>query len=179
VNGAAWPLVAVLDTNVWLDVLVFADPAAAPIAQALADGRLLSRIDGHGRREFAHTVGRRLGRWQLDAEARRAACAALDRLSQPWPAAAAANAATPPVAGTRRDGGCVQPAAPAGRPCVPRCRDVDDQPFLELAATCGARWLLSRDRDLLRLARRTTAFEILSPTVAARLLAAATSRPAS
>ena len=48
----------------------------------------------------------------------------------------------------------------------PRCRDPDDQKFLDLAASSGARWLLSRDDHLLSLARRTRRdglFEIVTP----------------
>ncbi len=36
---------------------------------------------------------------------------------------------------------------------LPRCRDADDQKFLELAARCGAKMLVTRDKELLRLAR--------------------------
>ncbi|MNV98231.1 hypothetical protein D3C71_1934650 [compost metagenome] len=55
-------------------------------------------------------------------------------------------------------------SVPAG--VLPRCADPDDQKFLRLAYTSGARWLLSRDDALLVLARRTRRegwFEILAP----------------
>jgi predicted nucleic acid-binding protein len=39
---------------------------------------------------------------------------------------------------------------------LPRCGDPDDQKFLELALASGARWLLSKDNELLRLDRRTS-----------------------
>ena len=35
-----------------------------------------------------------------------------------------------------------------------RCTDADDQKFIDLALGYGARWLLSRDRAVLKLARR-------------------------
>jgi predicted nucleic acid-binding protein len=38
---------------------------------------------------------------------------------------------------------------------LPRCADPDDQKFLELALASGARWLLSKDKELLKLDRRT------------------------
>ena len=38
-------------------------------------------------------------------------------------------------------------------PVLPRCRDTDDQKFLELAARCRADILVTRDKQLLRLAR--------------------------
>jgi predicted nucleic acid-binding protein len=34
-----------------------------------------------------------------------------------------------------------------------RCTDPDDQMFVDLALEAGARWLVSRDRAVLRLAR--------------------------
>ena len=37
---------------------------------------------------------------------------------------------------------------------LPRCKDADDQKFLELARNVGAVALLSRDAELLRLSRR-------------------------
>jgi predicted nucleic acid-binding protein len=49
---------------------------------------------------------------------------------------------------------------------LPRCADPDDQKFLELALDTGARWLLSKDRELLKLANRTRRvcrFAILQP----------------
>ena len=36
---------------------------------------------------------------------------------------------------------------------LPRCRDADDQKFLILAARCAAQVLISRDKELLKLAR--------------------------
>lgn len=49
---------------------------------------------------------------------------------------------------------------------LPRCRDRDDQKFLELAYQAGAVALLTRDDELLRLARRAKRdglFTILPP----------------
>ena len=49
---------------------------------------------------------------------------------------------------------------------LPRCADPDDQKFLQLALASGARWLVSRDGDVLALGRRTRRdglFEIVSP----------------
>lgn len=39
---------------------------------------------------------------------------------------------------------------------LPRCRDADDQKFLEIARLSGASLLLSRDKALLRLSRDTS-----------------------
>ena len=46
-------------------------------------------------------------------------------------------------------------ALPAHAQVLPRCKDPDDQMFLELALASGARWLISKDRHLLKLNRRT------------------------
>jgi putative PIN family toxin of toxin-antitoxin system len=56
-------------------------------------------------------------------------------------------------------------ASPLPSTLLPKCRDRDDQKFLELAVATS-RWLLTRDRDLLRLARRAEkdfAVTIISP----------------
>lgn len=46
-----------------------------------------------------------------------------------------------------------------------RCRDGDDQKFLDLALASEAQWLLTSDRDLLSLARRarSAGLEVCSP----------------
>jgi predicted nucleic acid-binding protein len=51
-------------------------------------------------------------------------------------------------------------------PSLPRCRDRDDQKFLELAFAAKASVLLTRDKALLRLAgrtRRRCGFDIVAP----------------
>ena len=61
---------------------------------------------------------------------------------------------------------------PAGEaPHLPRCKDRDDQKFLELAARCGANILVSKDKALLKLRGRTTlGFQIMKPAAASALL---------
>jgi predicted nucleic acid-binding protein len=49
---------------------------------------------------------------------------------------------------------------------LPKCKDRDDQKFLELAHASGAHWLVSKDRAVLKLARRVArdfAFRIAEP----------------
>lgn len=118
----------VIDTNVLLDLWVFADPAVAPLAAAL-DARHVRPVrsdatDGELRAVLARPA------FAL-APDRQAALVA------DWLARAEAVAA-PPVAGLR-------------------CRDPLDQKFVELAVAAGARWLVTRDRALLALARRAGA----------------------
>ena len=57
---------------------------------------------------------------------------------------------------------------------LPRCEDRDDQKFLELAWHAGVRWLVSRDKALLKLAvqvARMGRFNIVAPTGFAAALA--------
>lgn len=132
----------VLDTNVWLDLLLFQDPRAATLAAALRDGRVVAVTSAECRAEWLQVLG--YPRLQLDEDRRAGLVQAFDSLAQPLP-----------------------DAAPAREPTLlPRCADRDDQKFLQLAFDSGARWLLSRDRDVLALGRRTARagwFEIVTP----------------
>lgn len=117
----------VLDTNAWLDLLVFRDPRAARLDDALRSGRVEAAVDAACRDEWLRVLD--YPQLALPAERRVALLAEFDRQSVP-------------VAPHR-----------APRP-LPRCADPDDQKFVELAWACNARWLVSRDRALLALARR-------------------------
>mgnify|MGYP001039283770 CR=1 FL=1 len=56
-------------------------------------------------------------------------------------------------------------------PPLPRCKDRDDQKFLELSARCSADALVSKDKALLKLRGRTKlAFQIVGPALASRLI---------
>lgn len=135
----------VLDTNVCLDLLLFDDPRAATLREALESNDIVAISNQECRDEWLRVL--RYPVLRLDA----ARCAALteahDTLLQPFDA-------TGSVAGRRPD------------TILPRCSDPDDQKFLQLAHDVGARWLVSRDRHLLSLARRCEReglFEILTP----------------
>lgn len=65
------------------------------------------------------------------------------------------------------------PAAPVSL-TLPRCRDADDQKFMEVAARGGADLLVTRDRELLKLARsrrHPAPFAIVTPEQAIAKLA--------
>jgi uncharacterized protein len=49
------------------------------------------------------------------------------------------------------------PALPASLARALRCTDPDDQKFIDLAVATGARWLVSRDRAVLKLRRQAWA----------------------
>jgi predicted nucleic acid-binding protein len=60
-------------------------------------------------------------------------------------------------------------AVPTEAAALPRCKDRDDQKFLELARDSAAHWLVTADKALLRLARRERLrglFRILTPEAA-------------
>ncbi len=119
----------VLDTNVWLDLLLFEDPRCAALRQALdaAEVCILLREDCHAewRRVLAYPALR-------IEPAQQSQLALQQRTLCEW------------VTGVR---------AAAG-PTLPRCRDRDDQKFIELAWEGAADCLLSRDQALLELDRR-------------------------
>ena len=122
---------AVLDTNVVLDWLVFRDPAALALAGEICAGRLVWRATEAMRTEFGQVLARpALAGWQPDAVA---AAASWQR-----------HAHIDPV--------------PATCPLV--CHDPDDQIFIDLAMAARCRWLLSRDRALLKLAPRARIYGI-------------------
>ena len=115
----------VLDTNVVLDWLLFADPGLEPIAAAIVAGRLRWCTCTSMRDEIAHVLARGL---------------------------AARHHADPATLLERWDAHVAPPeAAPPTQPLI--CSDPDDQKFIDLALAIGARWLVSRDRALLKLAR--------------------------
>jgi putative PIN family toxin of toxin-antitoxin system len=134
----------VLDTNVWLDWLVFADAGVAPITIAAASAQIEIFIDEACAQELALVLAYPLRKQILTAEeqaARMAQCRRIARLSEPA-------------------------ATPVDAPLLPKCRDADDQKFLELALACRADYLVTKDLMLLELARRKvrrTPFRIVTP----------------
>jgi len=128
----------VLDTNVWLDWLVFDDPSVAPITAAIAAKRAQVFIDAACEAELERALGYDLGKRTVDI----AACLALCRR-----------------VARRIDSGVPE----AERAQLPACRDPDDQKFLEAALAARAEFLVTKDRALLDLARRPLPFRILTP----------------
>ena len=132
------PLPLVLDTNVVLDLLVFEDPSLGVLARALASGAVSAWADEHTLRELQYVLA--YPTFRLDVAAQRAVHTRYQGLVRLAPEAG------------------VTPAR-----ALPRCRDRDDQKFLELAARAGARWLVSKDKRVLSMADRAgLPFGILS-----------------
>lgn len=139
----------VLDTNVWLDWLVFADAGIVPIQNAVAHGEAAVFTSAACETELIRVLGYPLSGRHLNSEAQ-----------------AAALAQCRAVARDARD--C---AAPHVIDTLPRCADADDQMFLELARDCRADALITKDRDLLALATnkvKPLPFRILTPREFAR-----------
>ena len=136
----------VLDTQVWLDWLVFDDPGIRPVRNAVSLKRAQVLIDAACEAELVRVLAYDLGRRSIDAAAQAAALAQCRRLA------------------TRLD----VPLSPGARAGLPRCSDPDDQKFLECAAAARADLLVSKDRALLRV--RGLPFRILTPDACAELL---------
>lgn len=115
-----------LDTNVWLDLLVFDDARCARLAAALRDGSVIAVANAATSAEFERVLA--YPALALDDARRAGAMASF-------------------VSMTR-----ALEVDPVAQP--PRCRDPDDQVFVDLALAVGADALLSRDDELLRLAPR-------------------------
>ena len=132
----------VLDSNVWIDILVFDDPHTRPIAAALETGALAALIDARCLAELTYVLDYpQFVHRNVDKTAALAVVARLAHLVEPAPPA--------------------EDAKP-----LPRCKDRDDQKFLELAHAAGADWLVSKDRAVLKLAKRIArdfGFQIAQP----------------
>lgn len=128
----------VLDTNIWLDWLVFDDPGIAALKTTAGSGTVAIFIDAGCFDELQRVLGYPLRKTPLD-ETQRAACLAACRdLAQFVETRSATH--------------------------LPRCADPDDQKFLELAAAAAADALLTKDLALLALARRPAIpFHIMTP----------------
>ena len=138
--------VLVPDTNVWLDLLCFRDRTVEPLRLLAVSGALRLVINSRTRDEWRRVLG--YPQLALDADRQQ-------RLLDEYAGMATSFEATSLPAGAF-DGSV-----------LPRCKDPDDQMFLELARACGAEALLTRDNALLMLdrrCRRVAGFAVLPPT---------------
>ncbi len=133
----------VLDSNIWVDLLVFADPHVEPIRAALHSGAIAAVIRADCREELRRVLAYpQFAHFGVDIPA---AMATVDRLTS--------AIAIPGEADTL-----------AAR--LPRCKDTDDQKFIELAHFARAGCLVSKDKAVLKLKgrlRRLSGVEILLP----------------
>ena len=120
----------VLDSNVWIDWLVFNDEGVASLKAAHRNGTVEIVIDDACLGELAAVLA--YPEFALDAERRL-------RL----------------IADVREHAQRQQPRLDAPPATLPRCTDPDDQKFVELAHAASAEWLVTRDKALIKLNRRT------------------------
>jgi len=133
----------VLDTNVCLDLFVFRDPRWHTLHEALLQGSVQAVTRADCRMEWTLVLA--YEKFQLDVAKRLHLMAEFDAL------VTLLDAVTP----------CEDKPVK-----LPVCRDPDDQKFLELAYTAGASVLISKDKALLKLGRKTAKaglFRIMEP----------------
>jgi putative PIN family toxin of toxin-antitoxin system len=120
------PPALVIDTQIVMDWLVFRDARSQALADAVVSGRVRWLVEPAMREEIRHVIGRGVAaRYAPD----------LSLIESHFDAHAV----------------MVEPRQPSPRLV---CRDPDDQKFIDLALAAGARWLVSRDKALLALAKR-------------------------
>ncbi|QQX85420.1 PIN domain-containing protein [Cupriavidus necator] len=142
----------VLDSNIWVDLLVFRDPHVEPIRTALEAGTIAPVIRADCREELRRVLAYpQFARFDVDIDT---ALATVDRLS---------SLETAP------------PQADYDAISLPRCKDTDDQKFVELAHFAGAACLVSKDKAVLKLRtrlRRSSGVEVMTPPAFGAWLAA-------
>ena len=138
------PRRVVLDTNVLVSLYVFADSRFAPLRASVEGGAWQAITSEACFNEFRRVLAYPM--FALSEERQQGALAAY--------AGKVARIDGPP---------------PSSAPSLPRCKDRDDQKFLELARDGAADWLVTADKALLRLARRDRLrglFRIITPEAA-------------
>lgn len=131
----------VLDTNVCLDLFVFHDPRWAELHQALRDGTVEAVTRHDCRTEWLIVLT--YPHLPLTDESRIRTIAEFDSVIA-----------------------CIVPNKECAEIPLPVCRDPDDQKFLELSRDANADVLITKDKALLKLARRTAKaglFTIMPP----------------
>jgi putative PIN family toxin of toxin-antitoxin system len=119
----------VLDTNVWLDWLVFDGREIGELRKAQRTGAVRFVIDRSCLEELTRVLA--YPEFGLDASAIQTRLDEVGRLTEPHQGPGGSETA------------------------LPRCKDPDDQKFLVLAAATKADCLVTRDNALLKLGRRT------------------------
>ena len=129
------PVTIVIDTNIWLDLLVFHDPHVARLAAALADARVQAVASPPMLDELTAVLGYSHLRIR----------------------------APDPEVILRRVRACTRLIPAPGKSPMAQCTDPDDQKFLEAAAASGAVLVVSKDKAVLKLARKIRQFAIVAP----------------
>lgn len=137
IPASAKPIV--IDTNVCLDLFVFRDPRWAGLLAALESGAVQAVTRADCRDEYLYVL--HYPHLPLDDSTRPDAAARFDAL--------------------------IRVVAPDSRAIrLPVCTDRDDQKFLEIARDADAAILITKDKALLKLARKTAReglYRIMTP----------------
>ncbi len=125
----------VLDTNVWLDWLVFEDPAVIPLKSARQNDSIEIIIDTACRDELVRVLA--YPKFKLDGQTQAGIVRQVDRLSR-------------------------QPRKLDYSPehLLPFCADPDDVKFQSLAHASHADWLITKDNALLTTRRKSKRLEV-------------------
>ncbi len=118
----------VIDTNVCLDLFLFKDSRCATLMAALKEGMVEAVTNTACRNEWLRV---------------------LDYPSLPLDETLKSSCAT------EFDTHIKHLAPPKNNTPLPLCRDPDDQKFLELARDVNAKTIITKDKALLKLARKT------------------------
>ena len=133
----------VLDTNVWLDWLVFDDARIVPLKAAVEAGQAEIWMTDACEEELVRVLASPLRKTILNVDTQARCIEECRRIAK------------------RKEGA---PGRDTAR--LPVCRDPHDQKFLELADECEADFLVTRDEALLVLGRRRArpfSFRIVTP----------------
>ena len=137
IPASAKPIV--IDTNVCLDLFVFRDPRWAGLLAALESGAVQAVTRADCRDEYLYVL--HYPHLPLDDSTRPDAAARFDAL--------------------------IRVVAPSSRAIrLPVCTDRDDQKFLEIARDADAAILITKDKALLKLAKKTAReglYRIMTP----------------
>ena len=131
-------MILVLDTNVWLDWLVFDDASVSTLKMLVENGSAEIFIDIACEAELERVLAYDLGKHTIDAQRQAACLTECRRIAQ-------------------------QIHRPVSVLDLPRCADPADQMFLEAAAAARADYLVTKDRELLDLARSRLPFRVVQP----------------
>jgi hypothetical protein len=123
------PKLLVIDSQSLFDWMVFRNPACASWAATLSGQSWEWIFTSEMKTEFDFVAAKGFGeRWPVDAEA----------IASTW----------------IRHGRAVETPPPPGAAARLHCSDPDDQKFIDLAIAARAHTLVTRDKALLRLARK-------------------------
>ncbi len=123
--------IAVLDTHIWLEWLLWRSPRLEPLRVKHAAGQLQILHSSETLAEWRRVLG--YPQFAQSAEQIDALCLDFTELTE-----------------------CCELMAEDARRRLPQCRDPDDQKFLELSVLGAATWLITRDKKLRKIGKHKT-----------------------